>query len=192
MSDSFHDMLLEHLPRLTAYSIMLTRDRSAAADLLQETALRALRARDQFTPGTNFGAWMYRILRNEHFSSLRRAKRKFSSIDDMPEDLLARPGGQESHVMSREVTRAMDQLQPDQREVLVLICAGGMSYEEAAEAIGCSVGTVKSRLWRARSRIAALVMGEETDTIGEAVNRLEAKPKTRRPAQSPKTIGLAR
>jgi RNA polymerase sigma-70 factor (ECF subfamily) len=170
MADTFRDLLIAHLPRLQAYAIMLTRDRSAGADLLQETALRALRAQNQFTPGTNFTAWMYKILRNEHFSSLRRSKRKFSRLEDMSEEILSHSGGQESHVMSREVWRAMDQLRPDQREVLILICASGMSYEEAAEAIGCSVGTVKSRLWRARSRMAALVMGEEAVTIGEAVN----------------------
>ena len=170
MPNAFHDMLVAHLPRLQAYAIMLTRDRAVAADLLQETALRALRAQHQFAPGTNFTAWMYKILRNEHFSSLRRSKRKFTGLDDMPEELLSRSGGQESHVMAREVTRAMNHLRADQREVLVLICAGGMSYEEAADSIGCSVGTVKSRLWRARSRMAALVMGEEAVEIGEAVS----------------------
>ena len=86
MSDQFRDLLLEHLPRLQAYAIMLTRDRSAASDLLQETALRALRAQDQFTLGTNFAAWIYRILRNEHFSSLRRSKRKSTRLEDIPEE----------------------------------------------------------------------------------------------------------
>ena len=81
------------------------------------------------------------------------------------------PSGQDSHVMAREVSRAMNQLRRDQREVLMLICAGGMSYEEAADLIGCSVGTVKSRLWRARSRMAALVMGGEAKTIAEARNQ---------------------
>jgi len=171
MSDQFRDLLLEHLPRLQAYAIMLTRDRSAASDLLQETALRALRAQDQFTLGTNFAAWIYRILRNEHFSSLRRSKRKSTRLEDIPEERLSMPSGQDSHVMAREVSRAMNQLRRDQREVLMLICAGGMSYEEAADLIGCSVGTVKSRLWRARSRMAALVMGGEAKTIAEARNQ---------------------
>ena len=161
MAKSFDDMLLDHLPRLRAYAIMLTRDRSAAGDLLQETALRALRAQNQFQPGTNFAAWTYKILRNEHISSLRRSKRKFANIDAMPEELLSRNGAQEAHVLSREVIRAMEQLHPDQREVLILVCASGMSYEEAAETIGCSIGTIKSRLWRARARMAALIMGSE-------------------------------
>ena len=170
MPDTFRDLLVAHLPRLQAYAIMLTRDRSAAADLLQETALRALRAQNQFTPGTNFTAWMYKILRNEYFSSLRRSKRKFTTLEDVPEDVLSHAGSQETHVMTREVMRAMGYLRADQREVLILICASGMSYEEAADSIGCSVGTVKSRLWRARSRMAALVMGDEPVAIGEAVN----------------------
>jgi RNA polymerase sigma-70 factor, ECF subfamily len=160
MANEFHDMLTDHLPRLRAYAIMLTRDRSAAEDLLQETALRALRAQSQFMLGTNFTAWMYRILRNEYISSLRRSKRRPILLEDIPEELLSRGGEQDDKVLTHEIIKAMDNLQPSQREVLILICAGGLSYEEAAESLDCSVGTIKSRLWRARRHMQALVMGE--------------------------------
>jgi RNA polymerase sigma-70 factor (ECF subfamily) len=161
MADEFHTMLTEHLPRLRAYAIMLTRDRVSAEDLLQETALRALRARTQFTLGTNFTAWMYRILRNEYISSLRRSKRRPILLEDIPEELLSHNSEQDDKVLTREIIQAMDKLQPSQREVLILICAGGLSYEEAAQSLACSVGTIKSRLWRARRHMQTLVMGEE-------------------------------
>jgi RNA polymerase sigma-70 factor (ECF subfamily) len=164
MADRFQDMLLTHMPRLQAYAVMLTRDRAAAEDLLQETALKAWRAQSQFTIGTNFTAWIYKILRNEYISSLRRNKRRPARLDDVPEEFLSRAGAQENDILSREVVHAMDKLQPEQREVLVLICAGGLSYEEAAESLGCSIGTIKSRLWRARARMAALVLGEDEAT----------------------------
>jgi RNA polymerase sigma-70 factor (ECF subfamily) len=180
--ESFHDMLIAHLPRLRAYAILMTRNRAAADDLLQETALKALRAEAQFTPGTNFGAWMYRILRNEFISSRRRAKRAPASIDDVSDEVLARRGTQESNYFCGEIIRAMDSLQDGQREVLSLICAGGLSYEEAAEMLQCSVGTVKSRLWRARARMEKLLMGDDeappagtTDTVRVAERKPTAK-----------------
>jgi len=171
MQDEFHDMLTEHLPRLRAYAVMLTRDRVAAEDLLQETALRALRGRSQFQPGTNFKAWIGRILHNEFVSSTRRAKRRPVALDTVPEELLSRHENQEDLLLTREVIQAMNKLKPSQREVLVMICAGGLSYEEAAESLKCSVGTVKSRLWRARNQMQALVM-DGTGMQEEAPRRL--------------------
>lgn len=179
MANEFHDMLLEHLPRLQAYAIMLTRDRALAEDLLQETSLRALRAQTQFTMGTNFTAWIYKILRNEYISSLRRKKRQPVPIEDMPAEFLARRGEQENDVLSREIIQAMDKLQHGQREVLILICASGLSYEEAAEALNCSVGTIKSRLWRARARMAALILGEDE---AKTASKGEPSPESSRDA----------
>jgi RNA polymerase sigma-70 factor (ECF subfamily) len=140
---------------------MLTRNRSAADDLLQEAAYRALRSKTQFALGTNFTAWIYRIVHNEYISSQRRAKRTPVSIDAVPEEFFSRPGNQEDKLLSREVLHLMDKLKPSQRETLLLICASGLSYEEASAALGCSVGTVKSRLWRARRHMQMLIMGEE-------------------------------
>jgi RNA polymerase sigma-70 factor (ECF subfamily) len=88
-------------------------------------------------------------------------------IDDIPEEFLSRAGDQDDKVLTREIIQAMDKLQPRQREVLILICASGLSYEEAAESLQCSVGTIKSRLWRARRHMQALVMGEERATVLE-------------------------
>jgi RNA polymerase sigma-70 factor (ECF subfamily) len=157
--DDFHTMLVEILPRLRAYAIWLTRNRAAADDLLQETACRALRAQDQFEMGTNFTAWMFRILQNEFISSTRRAKRTPVPIDDLSESFLLQQPEQEKVIFSRQVIKALDQLRPAQRQTLELICAAGLSYEEAAAAINCSIGTVKSRLWRARRHMEELLHG---------------------------------
>ena len=157
--DDFQKLLVDSLPRLRAYAITLTRERSSAEDLVQQTAMQALRARNQFQMGTNFTGWIYRILRNNYISSKRRSNRAPVCMDDMPEDTFSRSGDQENKVLTREVVKAMDKLQESQREVLILICAGGMSYEEAAETLQCSVGTVKSRLWRARRQMEELILG---------------------------------
>ena len=170
----FHKRLVDSLPRLRAYAMMLTRSRASADDLLQQTAYRALRAETQFTMGTNFVGWMYRILRNEYISTLRRNKRTTTCIDDLPEQMLATRGEQEDKRLTREVISAMDNLPTSQREVLVLVCAGGLSYDEAAATIGCSVGTVKSRLWRARQHMQELVMGDEAPERIEATESLDA------------------
>src|SRR5688500_6094807 len=119
-ADDFQTMLVEVLPRLRAYASTLTRQRSAAEDLVQQTALQALRARHQFTMGTNFTGWIYRILRNNYVSSKRRSNRAPVCMDDMPEDTFSRSGDQEDKVLTREVVKAMDQLQDSQREVLIL------------------------------------------------------------------------
>ena len=177
MADQFQEMLLTHMPRLQAYAVMLTRDRAAAEDLLQETALKAWRAQQQFAIGTNFTAWIYKILRNEYISSLRRNKRKPARLDEVPEEFLSRQGAQENDILSREVVHAMGKLQAEQREVLILIC-----YEEAAETLGCSIGTIKSRLWRARARMASLVLGEEAPK--ESARETDETPRSSRGATS--------
>jgi RNA polymerase sigma-70 factor (ECF subfamily) len=159
--DVFHKMLVETLPRLRAYAVTLTRDRSTAEDLLQETAAKALAHRTQFAAGTNFTAWMYCILRHEFVNTLRRAKHQPAYMADIPDGLASRPGDQEEKRLAHEILAAMDQLPPQQREVLILICAGGMSYEEAAVAVKASIGTVKSRLWRARRQMQQILLGDE-------------------------------
>ena len=163
MASEFHDLLVEQMPRLRAYAMGLTRNRAGADDLLQQTALKAWGARTQFQPDTNFKAWIYRIMRNEHISSFRRAKHNASSIDAVPEAFLAREGDQENKMLTREVLAAMDQLADVQREVLLMNCVSGLSYEEIAEALNCSLGTVKSRLWRARNEMQKLIYGDDAE-----------------------------
>lgn len=183
MASEFHENLVSMLPQLRAYAMTLTRNRAAADDLLQETSLKAWRAQAQFSPGTNFKAWMYCILRNEYISSLRRNKRPTVSVDQVPEEFFSREGDQDSKVMVGEVIKAMDLLNKEQREVLVLTCMNGLSYEEVAQVVGCTIGTVKSRLWRAREHMQKLVMGsEEIDAEAAPLDEVHRTPRKRESA----------
>ena len=161
MASDFHDLLVEMLPRLRAYALALTRNRAGADDLIQQTALKAWKAQSQFAAGTNFKAWVYHIMRNEHISTFRRTKRPQVSLDSVPEEFFAREGDQENTLLTREVFVQVNKLPEGQREVLLMNCVGGLSYEEIAEALNCSIGTVKSRLWRARSEMQKHFLGVE-------------------------------
>ncbi len=168
MTQTFHDLLLSEMPGILGYAIALTRNRSAAEDLLQETAFKAWQAQDRFTLGTNFKAWIYRILRNEFISTCRRKARAPISIDLLGPELFGYESDQEARVMSAEVFRAMDQLPQDQREMLILACGSGLGYQDLADTLHCSIATVKSRLWRARRRMQVLLLGqEEADALTE-------------------------
>ena len=159
MSKTFRELLIDVLPRLRPYAITLTHDRALADDLVQEAAVRALAAQHQFTMGTNFSAWMYRILRNEFINWTRQSHRKGVSIDQLPETLVSYAERQEDHVLVHELGRALSQLPRTQSEALILICASGLSYEEAANVMNCSIGTIKSRVWRAREQMEVYTLG---------------------------------
>jgi len=148
--DTFAQDLVDHMPRLRAYAIRLTRNRADADDLVQETAARALCGRTHFLPGTNFAAWTFRILHNEYINTLRRAHRFPLDIDTVPEAALMHGPEQIDAVWERDVAGAMRTLDSKQRAVLMEIGVGELSYEDAARRLGCSLGTVKSRLFRAR------------------------------------------
>ncbi|MBL8629267.1 MAG: sigma-70 family RNA polymerase sigma factor [Rhodospirillaceae bacterium] len=183
MSDkTFDQLLVEALPRLRGYAISLTGNRALADDLLQEAAMRALAARTQFTMGTNFNAWMYRILRNEFVSWMRKPSRRVVPIDQLPEALLSRAAVQENQILVRELGQALAKLPRAQREALVLICGSGLSYEEAASVLGCTVGTVKSRVFRARAQVEAFVTGiPNPHTAKRPVSDREGKKVSRQP-----------
>jgi RNA polymerase sigma factor (sigma-70 family) len=153
----FNRQLVEQLPRLRKYALMLTRNPADADDLVQTTTVNALRARAQFSPGTNFGAWTRTILRNRFMSDCRSNRRKPINLDEVPEMALANPDHMDDSVLLAEAIRAMEQLTPRLREMLGLICGRGLSYGDAARILSCSVGTVKSRLWRARQHMKALM-----------------------------------
>jgi RNA polymerase sigma-70 factor (ECF subfamily) len=163
-TDPFITLLVAHLPRLRAYAMILTRNRAAAEDLLQETSYRALRGRETFTMGTNFTAWIFRILRNSFISSLRRAKRTATRIDNLPESVLAKQCDQEEIILNQQIVKAVKKLRPGQRQVLTLVCENGLTYNEAAETLNCSVASVKSLLWRARQHIQAHIEGPPAPT----------------------------
>ena len=166
--ETFRVDMLKVLPRLQAFARVLTRNREAAEDLLQDTVVRALRAHRSFQPGSNMLAWLCTILRNQHISGLRRRRHEAMPIEDLP-DSAARVGpSQYDSIAVGEIRRALMKLSPEHREVLVMVAAAGLSYGEAAEICGCAVGTVKSRVNRARNELRRLLAtGEHGIDAGE-------------------------
>ena len=156
----FHKLLVTTLPRLRVQALALTRNRSDADDLVQAAVTSALAAKDSFTPGTNFGAWMFRILRNRFISDVRR-KRETTDIDDVPSSAFARPGAQEDSLVMRELRGHLGRLPAEQRTALVMVTVQGLSYEEVAAAMDCAVGTAKCRVFRARQTLQRWLTGEE-------------------------------
>jgi RNA polymerase sigma-70 factor, ECF subfamily len=162
-SPEFRDGLLKALPNLRAFAISLTRDGDRSDDLVQDTILRAWNKRETFTPGTNLSAWLFTILRNAFYSEHRKRVRE---VEDPGGDQAARlttAPDQVSKLELRDLQEALQRLRPDQREALLLVAAEGMSYEDAAAVCGVAVGTIKSRVNRARTQLAALLghSGEE-------------------------------
>lgn len=147
------------IPRLRARARYLTRDMAAADDLVQDALMRAWDKREHFREDTNFEAWTYTILRNLFFTQSRRARFRAALHEAAVEPALAVAAEQEHHVHLADLDWALDQLPPAHREVLMLVGAAQLSYEEAAQICGTKVGTVKSRTARARVALALLIDG---------------------------------
>lgn len=146
----FRDSVVELLPQLRAFARALTGNRDRADDLVHETIVRALNAERQFQPGTNLRAWLFTILRNQHISIIRRRRAEVTPLDDLPDSAVATPAAQLSNVEFKQVARVLADMPIAFREALVLVGGAGLSYEEAAAVCGCAVGTIKSRVSRAR------------------------------------------
>ena len=140
-----------------------------ADDLVQETLLKAWSHMDSFQEGTNLRAWLFTILRNSFYSDIRKRRREIEDKDGKRAESLSVAPAQQGHLDMQDLRKALDMLPPDQREALVLIGAAGMSYEEAAEIAHCAVGTVKSRVNRARIKLAGLLGVEGADAFGPDV-----------------------
>ncbi len=157
MSDPFADDLIAFLPNLRRFAISLCRSRDTADDLVQITVERAFSGRAGFDPATRFDAWLFRILRNAWIDMVRRNKTRGTEIDfaDVP-DAQVVDGEKvvEATLMLKAAREMIDRLPPDQREVILLICVEELTYKEAAEILAVPIGTVMSRLARARIGIA--------------------------------------
>ena len=160
MQDEFSSGLLALVPRLRVQALALTRDRTAAEDLVQDTLAGALAARDSFASGTNLGAWAHTILRNRFVSTLRR-RRRTVDLEAAPEAAFARGAEQEDKLVLEDLGRALGRLPPERREALVMAVVLGMPHEAIAAATGCAEGTAKSRVSRARRSLKAMLLGEE-------------------------------
>ena len=156
-SREFQDQLVDFLPRMRTWALALTRNASAAEDLVQEVALKTLMASESFIPGTNFSAWTHRIMVNQFISNIR-GQREYNDLDKMPE--IALPATQQDHTELRELNVALQRLPKDQQDALRSIALEERSYEEVSDEIGCAVGTLKSRVHRARVQLRSEMSGE--------------------------------
>ncbi len=163
MTDDVRRQIVDHLPRLRRFARALTGDSDRADDLVQETCLRALSRLDQWEPGTRLDSWLYRIAQNIWFDRARALKVRGEVVDiDTAHDISGEDGRKvtESRLVLGEVSRALERLPPDQRIVIGLVCIEGLSYAQAAEITEVPVGTVMSRLARARRALFDATHGE--------------------------------
>ena len=154
---SAKDALLAALPKLRAFAISLCGRTARADDLVQDTVVKAWANLGGFEPGSNMVAWLYAILRNEYYSEFRKRRHEVNDEDGRHAARLATHPTQEGHMQFQDFRAALDRLAADHREALILVGASGLSYEEAAAFCGCAVGTMKSRVNRARVRLAELL-----------------------------------
>jgi RNA polymerase sigma-70 factor (ECF subfamily) len=163
---SLKDALLAQIPTLRAFAFSLSSNFDRADDLVQETLLKAWQHLDHFKEGTNLRAWLFTILRNTYFSELRKRRREVEDVDGKKTASLSVAPAQQDHVDIQDFRKALTLLPADQREALVLVGAVGMSYEEAAQVAQCAVGTVKSRVNRARIKLTDMLGMTDPDVFG--------------------------
>lgn len=153
VSAAFKADLLAAIPSLRAFGVSLAQNADKADDLVQETLVKAWDKHASFQPGTNLKAWLFTILRNEFYSQMRKRGREVQDSEGLMTARLAVHPSQPGQLDFKDFKSALEQLPEDQREAIMLIGALGFSYEEAAEICGCAVGTIKSRVSRARTRL---------------------------------------
>jgi RNA polymerase sigma-70 factor, ECF subfamily len=163
---SVREALLAAVPNLRAFAISLCGSMDRADDLVQETLLRALANIHSFQHGTNMSAWLFTILRNLFRSEYRKRRREVEDSDGSYAERMKSQPEQSGRVELAEFREALAKLPPDQREALILVGASGFSYEEAAAICECAIGTIKSRVNRARTRLAELMSIESADDFG--------------------------
>jgi RNA polymerase sigma-70 factor, ECF subfamily len=160
MSD-FKQELLPLLPNLRAFARSLCGSSDWADDLVQETILRAWANRTSYEPGSNLKAWLFTILRNYFYNEVRKRRRSVELHNDQAALEVGVAEGQPTSLHLQDLARALEELSQDQREALTLVSIGGLSYEDAAKMCNCAVGTVKSRVARARRELELKLGGPD-------------------------------
>lgn len=164
-SEAMKSALVAAIPNLRAFAISLSGNADRADDLVQEALVKAWDKIDTFQAGTNLKAWLFTILRNAYFSEFRKRRREVADGDGEYSAKLSVQPAQHGHLDLNDLVAALEQLSEDQREAILLVAAEGFSYEEAAEISGCAVGTVKSRVNRARARLAEIMHIESAEDL---------------------------
>ncbi|MGH6958534.1 MAG: sigma-70 family RNA polymerase sigma factor [Caulobacteraceae bacterium] len=167
MDTDWRDQIVALIPALRAFAWSISRNGSDADDLVQDTLIKAWSHRDKFETGTNLRAWLFTILRNTYYTAVVRRRREVRDEDDQHARSLTSAPTQEWGLAIRSLQAALDQLPPEHREALILVGAAGLSYEEAAEICGCALGTIKSRVNRARNRLLKVM---DIDRASDAVS----------------------
>lgn len=157
--------LVTHLPALRAFALSLTRNRATADDMMQDTVLKAWTNMDKFQVGTNMRAWLFTILRNNYYSSRRKLNREVADIDNAFSDTLSVKPDHDGRLQMMDFKVAFEQLADEHREALILVGASGFSYDEAAEMCGVATGTIKSRVNRARKKLAEMLHLEDDEAF---------------------------
>lgn len=150
---------------MRAFALSLTRNSATADDLVQEALVKAWGNFDKFEPGTNMRAWLFTILRNTYYSLRRKRKREVEDPDGIMAGHLSEKPHHDGRLALDDFRTAFAELSDEQREALILVGAEGFSYEEAAATCGCAVGTIKSRVNRARARLAELMHLDGADDL---------------------------
>jgi RNA polymerase sigma-70 factor (ECF subfamily) len=164
--EQVRNAMLAAVPSLRAFAISLCGNVDRSDDLVQEALLRAWANLGSFEPGTNMTAWLFTILRNLLRSEYRKRRRESEDADGSDTERLTSLPQQESHLDVDDFRRALAALPTDQREALILVGASGFSYEETAQICGCAIGTIKSRVNRARHRLADILHMADAGDFG--------------------------
>lgn len=170
----FKQELTALIPHLRAFSRSLCGNATLADDVAQDALLKAWNARERFIPGSNMKAWVFTILRNQFYSIKRRSWRATSLEPEVAEQTIVASSDAEQSVHLNELRRGLSMLKDTQREAIILVGASGLSYEEAAEIIGCAVGTIKSRVSRARKALETIMESGDFDTDADGVRAIDA------------------
>ena len=177
-ADGWREEVVAQIPSLRAFAWSLCHNRSDADDLVQDTLIKAWTHRDKFEPGTNLRAWLFTILRNTYYTAAVKRRREVADEEGRHAATLSEAPSQDWSVAVHALRAALAKLPDEHREALVLVGAAGLSYEEAAEICGCALGTIKSRVNRARARLLKLMDVDEPEDALAATLAAPAAPRT--------------
>ncbi|MGE8126745.1 sigma-70 family RNA polymerase sigma factor [Methylobacterium sp. NPDC080182] len=177
---AFQASLLALVPNLQRFARSLLRSHVGADDLLQNTLLRAWRSRASFAPGTNLEAWLFTIMRNQFYNEHRKRGREVQDEDGAQAERMVSLPEQGGHLDLSDVQAALDRLAPPMRQALVLVAIENLTYEETAAVMQCRIGTVKSRVWRARTQLAEMLGYTGLEVGSDDIMLAAAGPKGRK------------
>ena len=162
---SWRDEVVGLIPALRAFAWSLSHNGSDADDLVQDTLIKAWTNREKFEPGTNLRAWLFTILRNTYYTTVARRRREVRDETGEYAGRLRTPATQDWSIAVRALQAALQKLPAEHREALILVGAAGLSYEEVAEICGCALGTIKSRVSRARARLLKIMDAQDANDV---------------------------